>query len=236
MFEYVGLSFKEQTKVRNQHKLEGLDAEWREPIYRPISLTIGCIRAILRGRKTQLRQALDPQPPEGAIITGTDDEGRFIWIINGQGHQSDWCPLGKPGDRLWVREPWVTRADIDITHEPELARRHLRYQADGDLDLSDQRNEVDYGQTWRSPREMPRWASRLTLEIIEVRVQCIQDISQEDIADEGGMWRDPESELTAEMDRAGFARWWSEVNAKRGMTWERNPWVWAIRFRRVIRE
>jgi len=85
---------------------------------------------------------------------------------------------------------------------------------------------------WRSPRELPRWASRLTLEILGVRREPVQAISDADLLAEGGMWREGKLPGAPDVERAGFARWWSEVNAKGGAAWERNQEVWVVEFRR----
>ncbi len=204
-----------------------------EGTYRPKTLTTGCVRAILAGGKNQLRQAVEPQPPDGAIVKGVDEDLRLIWLYDGRTFGSHPCPMGKAGDLLWVREPWMTSVDLDTITEPESARAYVRYQADGFLN-GFTIEEEQHRFAWRSPREMPRWASRLTLQVTNVRVEHIQEISSEDLIAEGGMWRNAWRELTLEEDRAGFARWWTEVNVKPENHWERNPWVWVIRFRRLL--
>jgi hypothetical protein len=200
---------------------------------RPKTLPTACVRAILVGRKTQLRQALDPQPPEGASIAGMDLEGRLTWTEGGHTARGEPCPLGGPGDRLWVRERWALPADVDGPLEPERARRQLRYLADEELSFA---SKGGVQSEFRPAREMPQWASRLTLEITGVRVEQLQAISLQDLEAEGGMWRGGASNPGPEADREGFARWWGEVNAARGNRWERNPWVWVVEFRPVDRE
>ena len=202
---------------------------------RPKDLTVTCVRAILEGRKTQLRQALDPQPPEGATIAGMDLEGRLTWTEGGHTARGEPCPLGGPGDRLWVRERWALPADVDGPLAPEQARRHIRYLADEELS-HDAKRGIGAPSASRPAREMPQWASRLTLEITGVRLEQLQAISPEDLKAEGGMWRGGASNPGPEADREGFARWWSEVNAARGNRWEFNPWVWVVEFRPVDRD
>jgi hypothetical protein len=185
------------------------------PAERPVTITPACVRAVLAGRKNQLRHALDGEPPTGA---GPAD-----------------CPLGRPGDQLWVREAWAVPAgrDGDATA--------VRYAPDGGFDPADPAHGGAYGEGWHPAREMPRWASRLTLEIVAVRLERLQEIAATDLAAEGGMWREStipggaagRHEASADLERAGFARWWSEVNARRGTTWERNPWVWVVELWRV---
>jgi hypothetical protein len=133
------------------------------------------------------------------------------------------CPYGQPGDHLWVREPWWRHAD---------GRIHM--------------GEPNYGSNgWRkrSPMFMPRSASRVTLEIIRVGVERLQDISFEDCLAEGVIWTRhwhdvtceelPQGAPEGEYARAAFRRMWDAVNAKRGYAWDSNPWVWAIEFRRL---
>lgn len=200
---------------------------------RPKTLTKACVRAILAGRKTQIRQALDPQPPEGAAIAGVDLDGRLTWTEGGRTVRGEPCPLGQPGDRLWVREAWALPAGVDGRLEPGAALSQVRYLADEEP--SPQSGE-GVREEFRPAREMPQWASRLTLEISAVRLEQLQAISPADLEAEGGMWRGGTSKPDAEADREGFARWWSEVNAARGNRWAHNPWVWVVEFRRVDRE
>jgi hypothetical protein len=202
---------------------------------RPKTLTTACVRAILAGRKTQLRQAVDPQPPEGATIAGIDLDGRLTWTEGGHTARGEPCPLGGPGDQIWVREPWALPAEAEGRLEPEEAGKHVRYLADEEPGQSGGWESQAISDEFRPGREMPQWASRLTVEITGVRVEQIQSISTEDLEAEGGMWRESAATPGLEADRDGFVRWWSAVNAGRGTTWDRNPWVWVVEFRRVNR-
>ena len=154
------------------------------PSGHPVSLTPACIRAILAGRKTQLRHAVR--------------------------EPSDGCPLGQAGDLLWVREGWAL--------DPHTGS--VRYQADSGEEAS--------SIPWQPARTMPPEASRLHLMILQARLERVQEIGDRDLQAEGGMWR--ETAPPGEGDREGFARWWSQVQAKSGLTWENNPWVWAVEF------
>ena len=117
--------------------------------------------------------------------------------------------------------------------EPGQARRRIRYLADEELSLRSGGEQQGVPREFRTAREMPQWASRLTLEITGVRLEQVQAISSEDLVAEGGTWREGAPVPSPEADREGFAQWWSAVNAARGTTWERNPWVWVIEFRRA---
>ncbi len=213
--------------------IDGKGATVSEFESRPKTLTTGCVRAILANRKTQIRQALEPQPPEGAAIAGVDLDGRLTWTEAGRTVRGEPCPLGQPGDRLWVREPWALPGEVDGRLEPGAALSQVRYLAD---EGGGPRGGGEVKAEFRPAREMPQWASRLTLEITGVRLEQLQAISPADLEAEGGMWRGGISRPGAEADREGFARWWGEVNAARGNRWAPNPWVWVVEFRRVDRE
>lgn len=173
------------------------------------------------------------------------------------------CPYGVPGDRLWVRETWQY---ADWTEE---GQPYVRYASDGAVlfheyagkgeelvdvwaDLSDPRNVAVDGKAadrrWRPSIHMPRWASRITLEVTEVRVQRLQEISEEDALAEGSCSRHigsphppwyggslaPNSYVASA--RMCFAGAWNSINAARagrGRGWESNPWVWAITFQPI---
>jgi hypothetical protein len=162
------------------------------------------------------------------------------------------CPYGKPGDRLWVREAWGYRGGSWFGAEPEVERIRLAYREDGSEALfvrpvnsynpSERRSTEQnnsYWHSWRSSIHMPRFASRITLEITDVRVQRLQEISEDDAKAEGAEWYGvadlkPNGDLR-EGDsvayRAGFHDLWSSINGKEN--YQSNPWVWALTFRRL---
>lgn len=205
---------------------------------RPIIMQAESVRAILAGRKTQTRRAYKPRNPEPWELPpgeGYKDDGTS-WPMY-QDTYGDFhpvrCPYGAPGDRLWVREAWRPWFD-----ESEYAV--VQYRADGatrkpeGLDVATGWNfahECDDAtdeSPWRSPLFMPRWASRLTLEVVEVRVQRVQDISGEDAVAEGAAGFGG-----LQVPKVAFAAGWDSLNAKRGFPWASNPWVWAVTFKRV---
>lgn len=194
---------------------------------RPIIMTADSVQAILDGRKTQTRRVIRPQPPnETAYVIAGEDESRALCIsAYGNGEFSDgsdpWrrCPYGMVGDRLWVKERFFRRGDA-IYYTGAILPADVAVQ---------------------SPIFMPRCASRITLEIAEVRVERVQEISAEDVAAEGldlvrrlpmvppqGTDLDALIKLVAHHE---FRQLWDEINAKRGYPWADNPWVWAITFR-----
>lgn len=149
-------------------------------------------------------------------------------------------PTWTRGERLWVKETWQYADWTEDGHPfvgykaddarrlcdfyPELWGERIAFDMDGRA--ADQR--------WRSPRFMPRWASRLTVEIVEVRVERLQDISEADALAEGA--DATESSLTNPMSgtaRGDYARIWDEINAKRGHPYSSNPLCWVLGFRRV---
>lgn len=172
---------------------------------RPIIFSGDMVRAILDGRKTQTRRVMKPQPSPADVFVG--DHGL------GMGPQFR-CSYGQSGDRLWVRETWACECCGRTLEYRAVHGRceGLSYRADGGTGGS---------SGWRSPIHMPRWASRLTLDITEVRVQRVQEISEEDAVAEGvDIWAD-------------FRPLWDSINAKRGFGWDVNPWVWALTFKPV---
>jgi hypothetical protein len=179
----------------------------------PVSLSPSCIRAILAGRKTQLRMV---DPSWAALRDGSSAEAAAS------------CPVGGPGDLLWVREAWA----------PDASGRPL-YRAGGEIApvasatapaaQSAPARTSESPVEWRPPRSMPREASRLLLRIRRTRRELLQTISAADLAAEGGPWR--ESALPGEPDRAGFARWWDQVQDQGA--WGENPPVWVVEFERV---
>ena len=198
---------------------------------RPILMSGQMVRAILDGRKTQTRRPIADVSADCELFL---DAGDGFWqqcYRDGGGaiHSKSWlsrCPYGQPGDRLYVRETWQ---DTRSPGEPQNARQ-IMYRADDDRSLIG----------WRPSIHMPRWASRITLEITGVRVERVQDISEDDAMAEGMISTAKLNE--ANDDYAGmyardiFSQEWDSIYAKRGMGWDDNPWVWVIEFRRINNE
>jgi len=193
---------------------------------RPIIVSTKLIPAILDGTKTQTRRVIKPQPRYGLRI----ECPYGIWRDYKSGRVDGvWAILKCPyqvGDRLWVKEAWAAESKFDWTKPSKIsADSEIFYLADG----WDFRYAV--GKT-RPPIHMPRWASRILLEITRVRAERLQDISEEDAKAEGV------EAIYTEIEgitwyRPAFTRLWNSLNAKRGYGWEVNPFVWVIEFRRV---
>ena len=180
---------------------------------RPILFSGPMVRAILEGRKTQTRRVVkfDPCPSSYAMVSHYDGLGNVV-LTDGSYLR---CPYGQPGDRLWVRETWAHRRWMlgDASPDPTTV-----YRADSD--------DLRGCDRWRPSIHMPRWASRITLEVVSVRVERLQDISEEDAMAEGV--------ALAENYRgrlAHFAGLWEQINDLG--SWNANPWVWVVEFRKL---
>ncbi len=186
---------------------------------RPIIFSGEMVRAILERRKTQTRRVIKPQPL--SEISYRD----YCAVVDGK---KIFCPYGQPGDRLWVKET-LHRFDIDL-HSTMIGATY-------DADLTAVIGQGPQGSwcgralgwPWKHDTlpsiHMPRWASRITLEITGVKVERLQDITVGDAINEGfGRYGFP-------ID--GFEMIWDRLNAKRGYVWDVNPWVWVIEFKKI---
>jgi hypothetical protein len=193
---------------------------------RPIIFSGPMVRAILDGRKTQTRRIVKHVPALGSPDDWCHkvDRAQFEEEI---GNYRRFCPYGTPGDRLWVREAWCPggnqsvylKADVDLPDDPRVWM-HDR--------------QPPYGGTWRPSIHMPRWASRITLEITGIRVERLQEISEQDARAEGVQPRNAGQDEAGPIKtyRTGFVHVWQEINGKRA-NWTSNPWVWVVEFRRT---
>lgn len=218
---------------------------------RPILFSGEMVKAILDGRKTQTRRIfapemikIEPHPKCGLYYkTYATRNGDIVLTGGGPFIPKNWlcyCPFGQPGDRLWVRETFY----IDhwgyqgkLTGLPPLGEEDkwmLYYAADGDVCRQIPECDCSDGPPKLHPSlHMPRWASRITLEITDIRVERLQDISGEDAKAEG--WP-RERELFPNINpdskaKDWYLRLWESINGKG--SWVKNPWVWVITFRKV---
>lgn len=185
---------------------------------RPILFSGEMVRAILDGRKTQTRRVIKPQPlwigdPSVPFKTpDADPEG----VIK--------CPYGKPGDRLWVRESF---------YECVNNNDRIRYAADGPAPTKPDRKYKKRPSIFLSRNE-----SRITLEVVNVRVERVQNIGEEDAKAEG-VERHEDDGVTyyGPLDNGHacpvyeFKRVWQSINGLD--SWDANPWVWVVEFRRL---
>jgi len=215
---------------------------------RPILMNQFSVRAILDGRKTQTRRIIQPQPQNvEAFRWKLQDDGSDAWYyskINYSKIRDDdsfrdlrspiWeslgsgsCPYGMKGDRLWVREAWQLCA---YSNWREFSVRYMATEnvcawvrCTRDLDVLKEKG-------FKSSIHMPREFSRVTLEITDVCVERVQDITYQDILAEGlgePPFVDEHEAVIAWMEL------WDSINAKRGLGWNENPWVWVISFRPI---
>ena len=204
---------------------------------RPILFQAEMVRAILDGRKTQTRRIIKPQPigemdthPD-CLIEDTDGGLLYFHPVPDSDVPDYKCPYGKVGDRLWVRE---TMYNSDFNPSG-----NFYYKADnkgvGNF-VYDKICEKGWSKKKTIPSiHMHRWASRITLEIVNIRIERIQDISEVDAKAEGVEKRKALDELKQvwHFYKMGFAYLWNLINEKRGYGWDKNPWVWVVEFRRV---
>ncbi|HBT3848256.1 TPA: hypothetical protein MBK66_000701 [Klebsiella pneumoniae] len=185
------------------------------------------VRAILDGRKTQTRRPIKWKQTRFTEIGEREDGSKWPWSEDAEHACDFWhpCPFGAVGDRIWVRETWNKYGGL------------LTYRADHDW-IDDMRKETVCTAKWVPSIHMPRWASRILLEITDVRVERLNAISQEDAQAEGMEltgWRptysDPDSGGEVMTPYDNFAELWSSIYGDE--SWKANPWVWVIEFKRV---
>lgn len=221
---------------------------------RPILFSGEMVRAILDGRKTQTRRVIRlPKHLEHHHIDKWAWPGTLGWQPMEKKSDPIKCPYGQPGDRLWVRETWRI-ADMLVDGYERDAPYWLQFHADAAVygiegsegnekirpaeyqGVGENGLSVDskFGK-WRPSIHMPRWASRVTLEIVDVRVERLQNISEKDVHSEGILERGTIERLGPEMRvyYSGFADYWDFENAKRGFPWDSNPWVWVVEFKKL---
>ena len=212
---------------------------------RPILFSAPMVRALLAGTKTQTRRVVKMKSHQQ--IEQRDDGTNWPWMYDGERDCDSWmaCHYGQPGDRLWVKETWRTADTLDALSPSAIAEKcmdagyskpwaPLQWEADG------QRNRewsgfgpgngvvVGPGKT-RVSIHMPRWASRITLEVTGVRVERLQDISEADAIAEGA--RNSLHLPGGRFARENFEHLWWTIHGDG--SWESNPWVWVIEFKRV---
>ncbi|EDA9109628.1 hypothetical protein A4N98_23320 [Salmonella enterica subsp. enterica serovar Gdansk] len=199
------------------------------------------VRAILDGRKTQTRRIMKNQPagdyPETPALIRNVGTG-FQWHgLYGESSIFN-CPLGSIGERIWVRETYQGPLfdyeqmesyleDSSKFEKPDFCV----YRADGNpaQEFYDADDNLHCG--WRPSIHMPRWASRITLEITDVRVERLNAISEEDAQAEGVQPACYEITPPEAAYRVSFGEVWRGIYGEE--SWAANPWVWVIEFKRV---
>lgn len=210
----------------------------------PILFTGPMVRAILEGRKTQTRRPIKMPDHESVDRVAYDAErGTLELGITLEGNTAGMGWVRAPfavGDRLWVRETWCQQAD-SLTERLIAGKAH--YAADGY-----EVHNVDglERSPWRPSIHMPRWASRLTLEVTDIRPERVKNIPQSDALAEGIEYRlaggmSPGGSGTyhvgeehhASTPKEAFACLWDSIYGDGPLAWNTNPWVWATTFKVV---
>lgn len=200
---------------------------------RPILFSGSMVRAILNDSKTQTRRIVKPQPSADMKAAYLDGDSNWVFWSEPVGEEvaKQWyppgsdrgikCPYGKVGDLLWVRETWRPLAQ----HVSQCVDQNdVAYRASVSDDFEDGLF------AWKPSIHMPRWASRITLEITDIRVERLQDVSEEDAKAEGVPpfdWNDGWSLRPV----PAFERLWDSINGAKH-PWSSNPWVWCVNFKR----
>jgi hypothetical protein len=198
---------------------------------RPMMFTGATVQAILDGRKTQTRRIVSPQPIRqhhlGRLANwpfpgeyGLVEMTNYATVV-----RNIECPHGIPKDRLWIKETWAE------TYKTKNTTAYV-YRAD---------NPQVKIERWKSAMFMPRRASRINLEITDVHVERLQDISDADAKAEGIYLQSSHGLYNADHTKMwggrtpveGYRALWDSLNSKRGFGWDKNPWVWKITFKRV---
>lgn len=216
---------------------------------RPIIFSGPMIQAILEGRKTQTRRVIrphkhcypgnhwwvGPHPNTGwwAVDSPEGPPQRMIKDTVSLKREGFKCPYGQPGDRLWVRETWnawltgVDECDPYLWSWLKGQDRSCYDHSEIAYRATDEPLDPDQGNLplWAPSIHMPRWASRIDLEVVNIRVERINEISEHDVLSEG---------VGETLDPIGtFAVTWDGINKKRGFAWLSNCWVWVVTFQRM---
>jgi hypothetical protein len=188
------------------------------------------VRAVLNGSKMQTRRILTPHQAHAGECHPLESGHQHA---NSQSYYREWCPFGLPGDRLWVRESFYEHGRWQGGgYDPEdsyfVSDKQVLYPADG-IQRPAERKREDF---WRSRPSihMPRWASRITLEITGVRVERLASVSNEDARAEGYP-----ADRAADGGNSDPWLWfrdlWDGIYPEQ--SFKVNPWVWVIEFKRV---
>lgn len=198
---------------------------------RPILFSGPMVRAIISGQKTVTRRVMKPQPQKAPVdvvdgVPSWDSPTNYAGEVQMNTQRGKPCPYGKPGDRLWVRETFAIYGDRKMAA--------IHYRADRPWDVG--RKGCDY----KPSIHMPRWASRILLEITDVRVERLQDITEDQARAEGiidggctncGNNEPCGCDCPSPSAVDSFVYLWQQINGPKA--WDANPWVWVVEFKRV---
>lgn len=200
---------------------------------RPILFNTDMVRAILEGRKTETRRIVKFKDLPLEPLHHNIWKSQSGWQ---DGDMKIKCPYGQVGNRLWVRETYHFVAE---NYQIEEYKKGLVCKNDLSLIYrTDLPNHKIIDGGWTPSIFMPHWASRITLEITEIKVERVQDITEEGARAEGIIYEnihDAVHNLKNPIPYSpwvgGFAQLWNSINKKRGFSWESNPWVWVVKFK-----
>lgn len=215
---------------------------------RPILFSAPMVRALLAGTKTQTRRVVKlvgADVIEERVVGSGEATSEEPWPFSATWSHGDagspWyaCPYGAPGERLWVRETWKVSSESNHypTDEKHLyvefragavagtGQQRSKFSVERDAELARAAWGNGKSHAWRPSIHMPRWASRITLEVTDVRVERLFDCSTADAIAEG-------IDIQDGIDpRLTFANLWESING--AGSWAANPWVWVVEFKRV---
>ena len=222
---------------------------------KPILFSTPMVKAILDGRKTMTRRVIGDRDITNWFDIDVDGKAiAYIEQSTGDCYKpEDICPY-RPGDRLWVKETWK----VGCIGDSEAPGFGFKYRAGADdyvlntYPTDEERfeliNKYVVKKGWQSSLFMPREAARIWLEVTSVRVERLQEMTEEDAKAEGitSFWAEPHRDVApfigvakelgvdlCSTRRDAFQQLWNSINAKRGYGWDVNPWVWVIEFKRV---
>lgn len=215
----------------------------------PILFSGPMVQAILSGQKTVTRRAMKVQPQLlGKLwqVYGAGWSAGMSSVTAVPGHSlATKCPYGQVGDRLWVRESFADLHGTGVEHRPAPAGPLQRYAYAADSPPGSYADDArkSYGIKWKPSIHMPRTACRILLEVTAVRVERLQDISEQQALAEG-IDRDELADAQGRYDMVAdhnfsgrptaagaFRDLWAAINGME--SWDANPWVWVVEFKRV---
>jgi len=208
---------------------------------KPILFSAPMVRAILEGSKTQTRRVVKPNPIHDCGLSNIENTNLWSYTLCDQ----DWkCPYGTPGDRLWVRETW------GYADHPGCVKDEILYRADESTEFANQCEPKKDRYRWKPSIHMFRKDSRIDLLIKDIRVERLQDITEEDAGAEGveeftkdgvgfkyglGGWHWSYKTGEPYMCRTrkiAFENLWDSINGKKH-PWDSNPWLWVVEFKKI---
>lgn len=212
---------------------------------RPILFSGEMVKAILGGRKTQTRRVVKPQPFQNDILCrDAAAPSGYSLVHDSHDDRLLTCPYGVPGDRLWVKETWCQKYDdglplYDVHGNGDPSCCYYRATETEHIIKDDGNGGTEYrmdgteASPWQPSIFMPRWASRITLEIVSVRVERLREITEDDVVAEGIEFpcEEPETGEHPVGCVCEYRNLWDRINGKKH-PWSSNPWVWRIEFKR----